>query len=126
MNEDYAKIISQNLKRIAYDHGKTLTDISHDLKISKSTLSCWMNGLRIPRMSNIDQLCHYFKVNRTDIMDPHEINESSDLDKSSISFTPEERDLVLAYRRADDATKQIIRKILDMDLPAEKRNESIS
>ena len=42
------------------------------------------------------------------------------------SVNLEERDLILAYRRADDATKQIIRKILDMDLPAEKRNESIS
>lgn len=126
MNEDYAKIISQNLKRIAYDHGKTLTDISHDLKISKSTLSCWMNGLRIPRMSNIDQLCHYFKVNRTDIMDPHEINESSDLDKSSISFTPEERDLVLAYRRADNGRKESVRVLLGVESRQEKSDVSAS
>lgn len=126
MNEDYAKIISQNLKRIAYDHGYTLTDISHDLKISKSTLSCWMNGLRIPRMSNIDQLCHYFKVNRTDIMDPHEINESSDLDKSSISFTPEERDLVLAYRRADNGRKESVRVLLGVESRLEKSDVSAS
>lgn len=126
MNEDYAKIISQNLKRIAYDHGKTLTDISHDLKISKSTLSCWMNGLRIPRMSNIDQLCHYFKVNRTDIMDPHEINESSDLYKSSISFTPEERDLVLAYRRADNGRKESVRVLLGVESRQEKSDVSAS
>lgn len=126
MNEDYAKIISQNLKRIAYDHGKTLTDISHDLKISKSTLSCWMNGLRIPRMSNIDQLCHYFKVNRTDIMDPHEINESSDLYKSSISFTPEERDLVLAYRRADNGRKESVRVLLGVESRLEKSDVSAS
>ena len=126
MNEDYAKIISQNLKRIAYDHGKTLTDISHDLKISKSTLSCWMNGLRIPRMSNIDQLCHYFKVNRTDIMDPHEINESSDLDKSSISFTPEERDLILAYRRADNGRKESVRVLLGVESRQEKSDVSAS
>ncbi len=45
---------------------------------------------------------------------------------SIYSMTSEEQDLILAYRRADDATKQIIRKILDVDLPAEKRNESIS
>ncbi len=126
MNEDYAKIISQNLKRIAYDHGKTLTDISHDLKISKSTLSCWMNGLRIPRMSNIDQLCHYFKVNRTDIMDPHEINESSDLYKSSISFTPEERDLILAYRRADNGRKESVRILLGVESRQEKSDVSAS
>lgn len=68
---DYGRIISKNLKRIMYDHQKTQADISHDLSISKATVSSWVNGSRIPRMDKIDLLCHYFNVTRYDIMEDH-------------------------------------------------------
>ena len=71
---DYGRIISKNLKRIMYDHQKTQADISHDLSISKATVSSWVNGSRIPRMDKIDLLCHYFNVTRYDIMEDHEVS----------------------------------------------------
>lgn len=73
---DHAKIISKNLRRIAYERGKTQAEISRDLKINKSSLSMWMNGERIPRMSKIDMLCDYFGVSRSDIMDEHSLDEA--------------------------------------------------
>ena len=68
-NKEYAKVIANNLRRIMFDHNKTQADVSRDLQISKATLSSWMNGTRIPRMNNIDMLCHYFNVSRSDIME---------------------------------------------------------
>lgn len=68
---EYAKIISKNLRNIAYHAGKNQADISRDLKINKATVSSWMNGTRVPRMDKIDLLCHYFNVNRRDIMEEH-------------------------------------------------------
>lgn len=68
---EYAKIIARNLRNIMYTHGKTQVDVSRDLGISKATLSSWMNGTRIPRMSKIDLLCHYFNVSRADLMEDH-------------------------------------------------------
>ena len=68
----YGRIIGKNLKRIAYEHGKTQADIARDLKISKSTVSSWMNGKRVPRMKTIDLLCHYFNCKREDIMEEHD------------------------------------------------------
>lgn len=65
---DIALLISKNLKRIAYENGKTQADIAKDLHISKATVSSWMNGTRIPRMDKIDKLCHYFNCSRADIM----------------------------------------------------------
>lgn len=75
-NKEYGMIIAKNLRRIMYDAGKTQADVARDLKISKATLSSWMNGTRIPRMPNIDMLCHYFNVSRTEIMEEH-TSESS-------------------------------------------------
>ena len=69
MNEqEYARLIARNLKRIAYENKKSQADISRDLKISKATVSSWMNGSRVPRMGKIDMLCHYFNCKRSDIM----------------------------------------------------------
>ena len=69
--DEHAKVISKNLKRLAYESGKTQVEIANDLKMNKSTLSCWMNGIRTPKMSSIDKLCRYFGVNRSDIMDEY-------------------------------------------------------
>ena len=70
--QEYAKIISKNLRRIMYEHGKTQADVAKDLKISKATLSSWMNGTRIPRMPNVDMLCHYFNITRVELMEEHD------------------------------------------------------
>lgn len=67
--KEYARIFSKNLRRIAYNAGKSQADISKDLKISKATVSSWMNGTRVPRMDSVDLLCHYFNVKRADLME---------------------------------------------------------
>lgn len=75
--QEYAKIIARNLKKIAYENKKTQADMSKDLKISKATISSWMNGTRIPRMSKIDLLCNYFNCRRSDIMQERAITPLS-------------------------------------------------
>ena len=71
-DQEYAKIVSKNLRRLAYEHNKTQSDIAEGLGISKKTVSAWMNATRTPKMPKIDMLCNYFGVNRSDIMEPHD------------------------------------------------------
>jgi len=78
MIKDYGKIIAKNLRRIFLENDKTQAQVSKDLNINKATLSSWMNGTRIPRMKNIDLLCHYFNCTRADIME--EPSETSWID----------------------------------------------
>lgn len=66
---EYARIIANNLREIMYKNNKTQAEVARALGISKATLSSWMNGTRIPRMQNIDMLCHYFNVTRAEIME---------------------------------------------------------
>ena len=69
-NEEYAKIVSKNLKRLAFVADKTQADISRELRIPKASISAWMNGTRVPKIETIDLLCAYFGVEREDIMEP--------------------------------------------------------
>ena len=69
--KEYSQVVAQNLRRIAYESGKSQIEIARDLNINKGTLSAWMNGTRTPKMPKIDMLCAYFGVNRSDLMEPH-------------------------------------------------------
>lgn len=83
--QDYAKLVAKNLRRIMYEHGKTQAEVAKDLNISKATLSSWMNGTRIPRMSKVDLLCHYFNVKRSDIME-----DRDELDEDAVYYLDDE------------------------------------
>lgn len=60
--------IAKNLRRIMVDKGLSQADLARALDINKATLSCWMNGTRIPRMHNIDALADILMVSREDIV----------------------------------------------------------
>ena len=100
--EEYGKIIAKNLKRLAYEHQKTQAEIARDLGINKSTLSGWMNGARIPKVSKIDMLCNYFGCTRTDIMEREDApkkdtvtDEQAELVRLALKGKPENVSLVL-------------------------------
>lgn len=108
MNEkEYAKVIAANLRRIAYEHGKTQADICRDLNINQGTLSSWMVGTRTPRMSKIDMLCNYFKCTRNDIMEPY-------VPKPIGKITAQEVKIVKAYRDAPEGVQDSILILLGL------------
>lgn len=103
--KNYAKIIGKNLKRVMYDAGKTQSEVSNDLKISKATISSWMNGTRIPRMDKIDLLCHYFNVTRAEIMEEHVDNSTVQL-LASNALRPDESQLLNNYNLLNETGKE--------------------
>lgn len=100
--KEIAKTIAQNLKNIAYENQKTQADIARDLGINKATISSWMNGTRIPRMSKIDLLCHYFNCKRSDIMEKKEAKPSN----PNLHLTKDELSLVAAFRSLNATGKR--------------------
>lgn len=115
MNEnEYAKIISKNLKRILYEQGKSQTDIVKDLNINKATVSSWVSGTRLPRMDKIDLLCHYLNVSRSDIMEDHSDSPSGHISKQ-ISLSPKEIILIVRYRSASSGIRDAVDKLLDLE-----------
>ena len=113
--KDYAKIIASNLRRIAYEAEKSQADISKDLKISKATVSSWMNGTRIPRMDKIDLLCHYFNVKRSDIMEEKQHDQYYDPETSEIAEAVfRDPDLRMLFDAARDTNPDNIRLAAEM------------
>ena len=111
--KEYAKIISKNLRRIASDANKSQAEISRDLHISKATLSSWMNGARVPRIDKIDMLAAYLNVTRTDIMEEKKVE---------FELSPQDKEIIIAFRRSDDLTQEMIRRLLGL---REKKDYSV-
>ena len=108
MNEDESgKIIAKNLKRLAYAKQKSQADIAKELNISKTTLSSWMSGYRVPRMSNVDRLAKYFNCLRADIVEPYKPRPVGHM-------TAFENNIILAYRAASDDNKRMVKFALGL------------
>lgn len=69
--EEYAKTVAKNLKRLLYEHEKTQADLSRDLGIAKTTVNGWIRGQRTPKIPTIDLLCEYFGCDRNEIIEKH-------------------------------------------------------
>lgn len=98
--------IARNLRRIMVDKGITQAELARSLNINKATLSCWMNGTRIPRMPNIDMLAEYLGVSREDIVGkdtkdlPYYINDETAQIAQEVYDDPDLRILFDASRNS--------------------------
>ena len=68
MTEKSQRTIANNLRRLIYESGLSPAETARQIGISKTTLSNWLNGTRVPRMDNIDMLARYLGVTRVQIV----------------------------------------------------------
>ena len=70
-----AKRIGKNITNLLIEHEKTQQELANAIGVSKSTVSTWTNGKRIPRMSKVDKMCKFFGVPRSAILGDVVIDE---------------------------------------------------
>ena len=120
--QEFAKILSRNLRLLMYQKGITQAQMSRELEIGKTTLSSWMNGQRMPRMDKIDILCRYLNCMRSDLMD--EKREK----RTETTFTQEEMMLIVQYRMLNAEGRARVRDDMEnyLELPKYTRKGDAS
>lgn len=68
-----AKKIGRNISNLLIERDKTQQELAEAIGVSKSTVSTWTNGKRIPRMDKVDLMCKYFGVERSAIIGDEKI-----------------------------------------------------
>lgn len=82
MDEYNKKIFAENLKRLMEKNDVNQTDIKNLLGVSKSTVSGWCNGIKIPRMDKIETLAKFFNCSKSDLIeDGYEHTKNKDTEK---------------------------------------------
>lgn len=128
INKDYREEFSKNLKRLLEENNKNQIDLVNDLGLTKSTVSSWVNGARLPRMDKIDMLADYFGVGRTALIgyigesmsSPSMVAESKVgyyLDNETAEIAQELKDrpeLKMLFSTSRKATKEDIEMTIDI------------
>ncbi|MCI5952582.1 MAG: helix-turn-helix transcriptional regulator [Anaerostipes sp.] len=115
---EFIKIFTKNLNKYLELSGKTQAELSRDLNISKTTVSSWFNGKRIPRMDKIDMLCEYFGINRSDLMEDKTDSEPSyylnDETKQIAQEIYENPDLRILFDASKNASPEDLKFVIEM------------
>lgn len=79
---------SKNLRFLREKKGIDQQKLADDLNIPRSTLSCWENGLRTPKIEQIQDIANYFRVDIDIISKDYSIiNTDNILDELEILFS---------------------------------------
>ena len=94
---------SKNLKYLREKKGIEQQELADELNIPRSTLSCWENDLRTPKIEQIQEIANYFDVNM-DIISR---------DYSNNNYKEDDIKMLLdAYQGLSDTDKEFMRNMI--------------
>ena len=115
-DEQVKEVFAKNLKMFLESRGKQPVDIVNDLGIPFSTVSNWINGLKLPRMGKIEMLADYLGVEKSDLLeekDRYYINDDA-RDLAQFLFeNPDYRVLFDASRKVKKEDIEFVKQMID-------------
>ena len=103
-------IVAGNIKRLMRKKGVIASDVCRALGIPNATFSDWINAKTYPRISQLEKLCEYFNVNKSDIVEIW-IDRNDPIYELARKKTEEGR-LLYLWSKADDIDKQTVLHVL--------------
>jgi len=94
---------SKNLKYLREKKGIEQQELADELNVPRSTLSCWENDLRTPKIEQIQEIANYFNVNMDIISKDYSNNHYKDDDIKM---------LLDAYQGLSDTDKEFMRNMI--------------
>ena len=122
MSDETSRIIfSANLKRLLELNDKQPADIVKDLGIPFSTVSNWINGLKMPRMGKIEMLAEYLHCEKSDLIedkgdkvpDAYYMNDEARELAQFLFDKPEYKVLFDAARKVKKEDIQFVKDLMD-------------
>lgn len=80
------RIFARNLNSIMEECGRSPSDIVDLLGVSKSTVSSWRNGEKMPRMDKIEALANYFGCLKSDLIEQKSSYYSPEVTEDTVIF----------------------------------------
>lgn len=75
--DKFRTIFANNFRYYMDLNKKTQKDLVNDLGLTRSAISSWYTGKRIPRPELLDMLCEYFKISRSDLTEERNERDNS-------------------------------------------------
>ena len=112
-----ANKFAEMLKYYLMLNDKTQKDLVDNLGFDKSTVSSWCSGNRVPKIDVIIDIAKYLHVNVGDLIEDTRNEDTYNLNAniSKFSVSPIEKDLITAFRNADELDRQMVLRILKIE-----------
>lgn len=110
MENQIRENIRKNIARYRKVNGYTQKELADIVGVKNSTVSNWEQGANSPDIEMIFSLCQLFKVSVAEMYGCDTVHTGSSLTISGI-----ERDIILAYRKADDIGKAMVLRALGIE-----------
>ena len=76
--EDINITIAKNITRLLEKKNKNQFDLADYMGVSQPTVSNWCQGVKLPRMDKIDEICKFFNVSRSTLMESDGLDNFDD------------------------------------------------
>lgn len=112
-----ANKFAEMLKYYLMLNDKTQKDLVDNLGFDKSTVSSWCSGNRVPKIDVIIDIAKYLHVNVGDLIEDTRNEDTYNLNSniSNFSVSSLEKDLITAFRNADELDRQMVLRILKIE-----------
>lgn len=97
------KVMARNITNQLIKHNMKATDLCKALGFKHNTVSDWVNAKAYPRIDAIEKMANYFGISKAFL-----VEDMADIEV----FTEDERRFIIEYRRADQVTRDAIRRLL--------------
>lgn len=82
-------IFSKNLRSYLKEHDKTQREVAAAIKVSKGTMCDWCTGRAYPRMDKLELLANYFGIEKSDLIEEHDVSSQYFLKKEATKILDE-------------------------------------
>ena len=106
---EFNSIFAKNLRYYLSQNNMTQVELANRLGVGTTSVYNWCSGIKTPRMDKVDKMCQIFSCNRSDLITDSSAATSS---AASPTFSQEESDIALAYRKADEGRKESVAILL--------------
>ena len=110
-------VFANNLKRLLDEKNMTASEFANIIGVNKSVVSGWLHGRFSPRLNNIDFMCDYFDLTRSDLLDlPFELRFDGETQHffSLLRKRPSLRKILSRCEKVSDADLHKVIAILDL------------
>lgn len=112
------RVMARNILKYLHEQDLTAADLCKDLGIKSNTFSDWVNAKSYPRIDKIEMMANYFGVSKAALVEETPVLPFGEL-------TKREQLIISFYRVADETTRKIIDKILNIDEYESERSTRI-
>ncbi len=114
------QILIEKLRNARIEKNMKQSDVAKLLGVKSNTISNWENGKASPDIDSLVELCKIYNISCSAILEEAYCEQSI----HSLSVTGIEKEIIIAYRKADEIDKTLVLRSLGLDDKVIKRDEA--